>query len=40
MWHLRAECPELLAELVEWIRGPWEELFSIRLRQVVHEALE
>ncbi|XP_019378228.1 PREDICTED: serine/threonine-protein kinase 11-interacting protein isoform X2 [Gavialis gangeticus] len=39
-WHLRTECPELLAELVEWIRGPWEELFSIRLQQVVHEALE
>lgn len=39
-WHIRTECPELLAELVEWIRGPWEEMFSIELRKTVYEALE
>lgn len=39
-WHIRTECPELLAELVEWIRGPWEEMFSIELRKAVYEALE
>ncbi|XP_063018038.1 serine/threonine-protein kinase 11-interacting protein [Melospiza melodia melodia] len=39
-WHIRTECPELLVELVEWIRGPWEEMFSIELRKAVHEALE
>ncbi|XP_064370899.1 serine/threonine-protein kinase 11-interacting protein isoform X2 [Dromaius novaehollandiae] len=39
-WHIRTECPELLAELVEWIRGPWEEMFSIELRKAVHEGLE
>ncbi|XP_068876948.1 serine/threonine-protein kinase 11-interacting protein isoform X2 [Aphelocoma coerulescens] len=39
-WHIRTECPELLAELVEWIRRPWEEMFSIELRKAVYEALE
>ncbi|KAJ7405625.1 serine/threonine kinase 11 interacting protein [Pitangus sulphuratus] len=39
-WHIRTECPELLVELVEWIRGPWEEMFSIELRRAVYEALE
>ncbi|XP_063256746.1 serine/threonine-protein kinase 11-interacting protein [Prinia subflava] len=39
-WHIRTECPELLEELVEWIRGPWEEMFSIELRKAVYEALE
>ncbi|XP_068804915.1 serine/threonine-protein kinase 11-interacting protein isoform X2 [Struthio camelus] len=39
-WHIRTECPELLAELVEWIRGPWEEMFSIELRKAVYEGLE
>ncbi|XP_039557300.1 serine/threonine-protein kinase 11-interacting protein [Passer montanus] len=39
-WHIRTECPELLAELVEWIRGPWEEMFSIELRKTLYEALE
>ncbi|XP_056352117.1 serine/threonine-protein kinase 11-interacting protein isoform X1 [Oenanthe melanoleuca] len=39
-WHIRTECPELLVELVEWIRGPWEEMFSIELRKAVYEALE
>ncbi|KAJ7405283.1 serine/threonine-protein kinase 11-interacting protein-like protein [Willisornis vidua] len=39
-WHIRTECPELLVELVEWIRCPWEEMFSIELRKAVYEALE
>ncbi|XP_021254506.1 serine/threonine-protein kinase 11-interacting protein isoform X2 [Numida meleagris] len=39
-WHIRTECPELLAELVEWIRRPWEEMFSIELRRAVYEGLE
>ncbi|XP_031970671.1 serine/threonine-protein kinase 11-interacting protein isoform X1 [Corvus moneduloides] len=39
-WHIRTECPELLAGLVEWIRRPWEEMFSIELRKAVYEALE
>ncbi|XP_026708894.1 serine/threonine-protein kinase 11-interacting protein [Athene cunicularia] len=39
-WHIRTECPQLLVELVEWIRGPWEEMFSIELRKAVHEGLE
>ncbi|OWK63241.1 Serine/threonine-protein kinase 11-interacting protein [Lonchura striata] len=39
-WHIRTECPELLVELVEWIRGPWEEMFSIELQKAVYEALE
>lgn len=39
-WHIRTECPELLIELVEWIRRPWEEMFSIELRRAVYEGLE
>ncbi|XP_042323994.1 serine/threonine-protein kinase 11-interacting protein isoform X2 [Sceloporus undulatus] len=39
-WHLRTECPDLLAELVEWLRMPWEEMFSIALRKTVLEVLE
>lgn len=39
-WHIRTECPELLVELVEWIRRPWEEMFSIELRRAVYEGLE
>ncbi|XP_054236827.1 serine/threonine-protein kinase 11-interacting protein [Indicator indicator] len=39
-WHIRTECPELLVELVEWIRRPWEEMFSIELRKAVCEGLE
>ncbi|KAM6307512.1 serine/threonine-protein kinase 11-interacting protein [Aegotheles albertisi] len=39
-WHIRTECPELLVELVEWIRQPWEEMFSIELRKAVYEGLE
>ncbi|XP_053102711.1 serine/threonine-protein kinase 11-interacting protein isoform X2 [Hemicordylus capensis] len=39
-WHLRTECPDLLADLVEWLRVPWEEMFSISLRKKVLEVLE
>ncbi|XP_061465415.1 serine/threonine-protein kinase 11-interacting protein isoform X2 [Rhineura floridana] len=39
-WHLRTECPDLLAELVEWLRVPWEEMFSIALLKTVLEVLE
>ncbi|POI30722.1 hypothetical protein CIB84_005527 [Bambusicola thoracicus] len=39
-WHIRTECPELLVELVEWIRRPWEEMFSIELRRAVYEGLQ
>nr|XP_032630379.1 serine/threonine-protein kinase 11-interacting protein isoform X2 [Chelonoidis abingdonii] len=39
-WHIHTECPELLAQLVEWIRGPWEEMFSIELRKTMQEVLE
>ncbi|XP_077176951.1 serine/threonine-protein kinase 11-interacting protein isoform X2 [Paroedura picta] len=39
-WHLRTECPHLLAELVEWLRVPWEEMFSIALNKTVLEVLE
>ncbi|XP_037767898.1 serine/threonine-protein kinase 11-interacting protein isoform X3 [Chelonia mydas] len=39
-WHIHTECPELLAQLVEWIRGPWEEMFSIDLRKTVQEVPE
>uniref|UniRef100_A0A8C4UVQ4 Serine/threonine kinase 11 interacting protein n=1 Tax=Falco tinnunculus TaxID=100819 RepID=A0A8C4UVQ4_FALTI len=39
-WHIRTECPELVVELVEWIRRPWEEMFSIELRRAVYEGLE
>uniref|UniRef100_A0A8D0G9K5 Serine/threonine-protein kinase 11-interacting protein n=1 Tax=Sphenodon punctatus TaxID=8508 RepID=A0A8D0G9K5_SPHPU len=40
VWHLRTECPELLAELVEWLRVPWEEMFSIPLTRTMLEVLE
>uniref|UniRef100_A0A6J0TKY7 Serine/threonine-protein kinase 11-interacting protein n=1 Tax=Pogona vitticeps TaxID=103695 RepID=A0A6J0TKY7_9SAUR len=40
MWHLRTECPDLLAELVEWLRVPWEEMFSIALRKTVLEVFK
>ncbi|XP_060118810.1 serine/threonine-protein kinase 11-interacting protein isoform X2 [Heteronotia binoei] len=39
-WHLRTDCPDLLAELVEWLRVPWEEMFSIALNKTVLEVLE
>ncbi|KAJ7346028.1 hypothetical protein JRQ81_001978 [Phrynocephalus forsythii] len=39
-WHLRTECHELLAELVEWLRVPWEEMFLIPLRKTVLPMLE
>ncbi|XP_077011366.1 serine/threonine-protein kinase 11-interacting protein isoform X2 [Tamandua tetradactyla] len=37
-WILRVVCPEQLTALLAWIREPWEEMFSIRLRTVMHEA--
>ncbi|XP_039770905.1 serine/threonine-protein kinase 11-interacting protein [Ornithorhynchus anatinus] len=37
-WALRLGNPELLAELLAWIRGPWEELFSIALRTLTRDA--
>ncbi|XP_048724634.1 serine/threonine-protein kinase 11-interacting protein isoform X3 [Caretta caretta] len=40
VWHIHTECPELLAQLVEWIRSPWEEMFSIDLRKTVQEVPE
>ncbi|KAM9248235.1 serine/threonine-protein kinase 11-interacting protein [Dugong dugon] len=39
-WALRVVCPEQLTALLAWIREPWEELFSIGLRTVTHEALD
>ncbi|XP_006890371.1 PREDICTED: serine/threonine-protein kinase 11-interacting protein [Elephantulus edwardii] len=39
-WTLRVVCPEQLTALLAWIREPWEELFSIGLRTVTHEALD
>ncbi|XP_033015682.1 serine/threonine-protein kinase 11-interacting protein [Lacerta agilis] len=39
-WHLRTECPDLLADLVEWLRVPWEEMFSIALQKTVLEVLD
>ncbi|XP_072474016.1 serine/threonine-protein kinase 11-interacting protein [Notamacropus eugenii] len=36
-WSLRVVCPEQLTALLDWIRGPWEELFSIGLRVVTRE---
>ncbi|XP_074857737.1 serine/threonine-protein kinase 11-interacting protein isoform X2 [Carettochelys insculpta] len=38
-WHIHTACPELLTQLVEWIRGPWEEMFSITLRMTVQDDL-
>ncbi|XP_051839436.1 serine/threonine-protein kinase 11-interacting protein isoform X1 [Antechinus flavipes] len=37
-WPLRVMCPEQLTALLDWIRGPWEELFSIGLRVLTQEA--
>ncbi|XP_020858558.1 serine/threonine-protein kinase 11-interacting protein isoform X2 [Phascolarctos cinereus] len=37
-WSLRVVCPEQLTALLDWIRGPWEELFSIGLRVLTREA--
>ncbi|XP_037706064.1 serine/threonine-protein kinase 11-interacting protein isoform X2 [Choloepus didactylus] len=39
-WALRVVCPEQLTALLAWIREPWEEMFSIRLRTVTHETLD
>ncbi|KAM6178598.1 serine/threonine-protein kinase 11-interacting protein [Rhynchocyon petersi] len=39
-WALRVLCLEQLTALLAWIREPWEELFSIGLRTVTHEALD
>ncbi|XP_060049638.1 serine/threonine-protein kinase 11-interacting protein isoform X2 [Erinaceus europaeus] len=37
-WAVRVAGPEQLAALLAWIRGPWEELFSIGLRIETQEA--
>ncbi|XP_068960609.1 serine/threonine-protein kinase 11-interacting protein isoform X2 [Petaurus breviceps papuanus] len=37
-WSLRVVCLEQLTALLDWIRGPWEELFSIGLRVLTREA--
>uniref|UniRef100_A0A5F8GF43 Serine/threonine-protein kinase 11-interacting protein n=1 Tax=Monodelphis domestica TaxID=13616 RepID=A0A5F8GF43_MONDO len=39
-WSLRVACPEQLTALLDWIRGPWEDLFSIELRVLTQEALD
>ncbi|XP_044526717.1 serine/threonine-protein kinase 11-interacting protein [Gracilinanus agilis] len=39
-WSLRVVCPEQLTALLDWIRGPWEDLFSIELRVLTREALD
>lgn len=39
-WALRVVCQEQLTALLASIREPWEELFSIGLRTVTHEALD
>ncbi|XP_069473055.1 serine/threonine-protein kinase 11-interacting protein isoform X2 [Ambystoma mexicanum] len=40
IWHLRSECPDLVQELVQWIRIPWEEMFHIKFNCVIHETLD
>ncbi|XP_008824021.1 serine/threonine-protein kinase 11-interacting protein isoform X2 [Nannospalax galili] len=39
-WALRVVCGEQLTALLDWIREPWEELFSIGLRTITQEALD
>nr|XP_019597419.1 PREDICTED: serine/threonine-protein kinase 11-interacting protein isoform X1 [Rhinolophus sinicus] len=39
-WALRVVCLEQLTAVLAWIREPWEQLFSIRLRTVTQDALE
>ncbi|XP_019493702.1 PREDICTED: serine/threonine-protein kinase 11-interacting protein [Hipposideros armiger] len=39
-WALRVVCLEQLTALLAWIREPWEQLFSIRLRTVTQDALD
>ncbi|XP_069083311.1 serine/threonine-protein kinase 11-interacting protein isoform X1 [Pleurodeles waltl] len=40
IWHLRSECPDLLRELVQWVKVPWEEMFHIKFNCVMHETLD
>ncbi|XP_067843094.1 LOW QUALITY PROTEIN: serine/threonine-protein kinase 11-interacting protein [Heptranchias perlo] len=37
MWLLRMECVELVSDVVEWIREPWEEMFGVQLKITVHQ---
>ncbi|XP_074047385.1 serine/threonine-protein kinase 11-interacting protein [Macrotis lagotis] len=37
-WSFRVVCPEQVTALLAWIRGPWEELFSIGLRVLTQES--
>uniref|UniRef100_H3B499 Serine/threonine-protein kinase 11-interacting protein n=1 Tax=Latimeria chalumnae TaxID=7897 RepID=H3B499_LATCH len=39
-WHLRTDSPDLINDLVEWIRLPWEEMFGVRLNTVIHQRLD
>lgn len=40
IWHLRSECPDLLRELVQWVKVPWEEMFHIKFNCAMHETLD
>ncbi|XP_042192331.1 serine/threonine-protein kinase 11-interacting protein isoform X3 [Callorhinchus milii] len=40
VWGLHTECVELVRELVEWLRAPWEEMFGVPLRVTVQSDLD
>ncbi|XP_029460828.1 serine/threonine-protein kinase 11-interacting protein [Rhinatrema bivittatum] len=39
-WHLQTECPDVVRDLLEFLRGPWEALYRIKFNIVLHNIVD
>ncbi|XP_030066151.1 serine/threonine-protein kinase 11-interacting protein isoform X1 [Microcaecilia unicolor] len=39
-WHLQTECSDVVRDLLEFLRGPWEALYRIKFNIVMHTVID
>nr|XP_033801560.1 serine/threonine-protein kinase 11-interacting protein isoform X2 [Geotrypetes seraphini]XP_033801561.1 serine/threonine-protein kinase 11-interacting protein isoform X2 [Geotrypetes seraphini] len=40
LWHLQTECSDVVRDLLEFLRGPWEALYRIKFNIVMHRLID